>query len=89
MLELRFKTADAEAFPYSYLVRAQFNPSTGIELDFSACTVRIAGRNLRPLFAALVAQRVAVVTEVDELHAEAALDPGATVVTRLEVVARG
>ena len=28
-------------------------------------------------------------TEVDELHADATLEPGATVVTRLEVVARG
>ena len=89
MLELRFKTGDSTALAYSYLVRADCDPSQEIVLDFSACTVRIVGRNLRPLFAALVAQRVAVVTEVDELHTEAALEPGATVVTRLEVVVRG
>ena len=48
MLELRFKTGDATALAYSYLVRADCNPSTGIVLDFSACTVRVEGRNLRP-----------------------------------------
>jgi len=85
MLELRFKTGDSTALAYSYFVRADCNPSTGIVLDFSAYAVRIEGRNLRPLFAALVAQRVAVVTEVDDLHAEATLDPDATVVTRIEV----
>lgn len=85
MLELRFKTQDAEAFPYSFLVRASFNKSKGILLDFSLAKVRIFGRNLRPLFSAIVAQRAAVVKETEELHAEADFKADATVVTRIEL----
>jgi hypothetical protein len=89
MLELRFKTDDAEAFPYSYLVRARFNPSNGILLDFGVAEVRISGLNLRPLYAGLVTQRVAMIPEVDELHAEATLAKDATIVTRIEVKEKG
>jgi hypothetical protein len=85
MLELRFKTDDAEAFPYSYLVRAKFNRSEGILLDFGVAEVRISGRNLRPLYAGLVTQRVAMIPEVDELYAEAEGATAGTVVTRIEV----
>ncbi len=85
MLELRFKTDDAEAFPYSYLTRAKFNPTKGILLDFAVAEVQISGRNLRPLFAGVVAQRIAFVQEVDDLYAEATAAPAATVVTRIEV----
>lgn len=85
MLELRFKTQDAEAFPYSFLVRASFNKSKGILLDFSLAKVLIVGRNLRPLYAAIVAQRAAVVKETDELYAEADFKADATVVTKIEL----
>lgn len=88
MLELRFKTGDATALAYSYLARVDCDPSKEIVLDFSVCSVRIEGRNLRPLFAGLAAQRVGIVTEVDELHAETTLDSDATVVTRIEVEER-
>ena len=86
MLELRFKTDDAEAFPYSYLTRAKFNASTGILLDFAVAEVQISGRNLRQLYTDIVAQRQAFVQEVDELYAEATAAPSATMVTRIEVV---
>ena len=43
------------------------------------------GRNLGPLFAGLVAQRVAAVREMDDLTAEAFLPPTATVVTQISV----
>jgi len=86
MLELRLKTDDAQAFPYSYLVRARFNPTNGILLDFGVAEARISGLNLRPLYAGLVAQRVAVIQEMDELHAEASVPPEATVVTRIEIM---
>jgi hypothetical protein len=85
MLELRFKTDDAEAFPYSYLVRAKFNRSEGILLDFGVAEVRISGLNLRPLYAGVVTQRVAMIPEVDELHAEAEGAASGTVVTRIEI----
>lgn len=86
MVEFRFKTGNARAFAYSYLVSIEFDPSKEIRMDFSGYEVRIAGRNLNPLFAGLVAQRVAVVNEMDDLHAEATFPKSAMVVTRIEVV---
>jgi hypothetical protein len=88
MLELRFKTDDADAFPYSYLTRARFNPSTGILLRFLECEVKITGRNLRPLYSGLVAQRVAFIQEKDEMYAEAEGATAGTVVTRIAVEER-
>jgi hypothetical protein len=88
MLELRFKTNDAVAFPYSFLVRAKFDPSKEIVLDFSIVEVRIAGRNLRTVYSAIVAQRAAHVQETDELYAEVEGATAATVVTRIEVKER-
>jgi hypothetical protein len=85
MLELRFKTGNAKALAYSYLVGIDFDPSEGIMLDFSGYEVRISGQNLRPLFSGLVAQRVAAIQEVDELYAEASSAPVATVVTQIVV----
>lgn len=85
MCEFRLKTGNAVALAYSYLVKAEFNPSLGIELDFSAHVVKLTGRNLAPVFAGIVAQRVAVVTEVDELQAEAVLGKDATLVTGVAV----
>ena len=55
MVELRFKTGNARAFAYSYLVSIDFDPSQGIRMDFSGYEVAIAGRNLNPLFAGLCA----------------------------------
>jgi hypothetical protein len=89
MLELRFKDGNAKALAYSYLVSIDYDPSQGIRMDFSGYEVRIVGRNLNPLFAGLVAQRVAVVNEVDDLHAEATLQKDAPVVTAIEVSERG
>lgn len=85
MLELRFKDGNAKALAYSYLVSIDFDPSAGIRMDFSGYDVRITGRNLHPLFAGLCAQRVAVVTETDDLHADATLPKDATVVTEIEI----
>ncbi len=85
MLELRYKTGNAKALAYSYLVAIDFDPSEGIVLDFSGHEVRISGRNLRPLFSGLAAQRVAVVQEVDDLYVETASAPVATVVTEIVV----
>jgi hypothetical protein len=86
MCEFRLKTGNAVALAYSYLVKIDFDPSAGIEMDFSAHAVKITGKNLAAVFAGLVAQRVAVVTEIDELQAEAVLGKDATVVTGIEVV---
>ncbi len=85
MLELRYKTGNAKALAYSYLVGIDFDPSEGIVLDFSGHEVRISGQNLRSLFSGLVAQRVASIQEVDDLYVEAASAPVSTVVTQIVV----
>src|ERR1700722_19712835 len=73
MIEFRLLNGNAKALAYSYLVAADLDPSEGIKLDFSGYAVTITGRNLRPLFDGLVAQRVAVVREMDPIHADASL----------------
>jgi len=85
MVDFRFLNGNAKALSYSYLVACDLNPSKGIELDFSGYTVTLAGRNLRPVYDALVSQRCAVVREMDDLHAEADLGAKATVVTKITI----
>jgi hypothetical protein len=85
MVEFRFLTGNAKALAYSYMVSAAFDPSEGIKLDFSGYAVAITGRHLRPLYNGLVAQRTAVVREMDPLQAEANLGDKATVVTGIKI----
>jgi hypothetical protein len=85
MVEFRMLDGNRKARAYSYLVGIDFNPSEGIIADFSGETVAISGRNLLPLLDGLVSQRIAVVREMDELHAEANLPKDATVVTKIEI----
>jgi hypothetical protein len=85
MLELRYKTGNAKALAYCYLVGIDFNPSKEIVMDFSAYEVRISGRNLPSLFSGLVAQRIAFVQEADDLYAEMSEEPDTTIVTKIEV----
>jgi hypothetical protein len=85
MVEFRLLGGNAKALAYSYMVAAEFDPSEGIRLDFSGYAVTITGRNLRSLFEGLVAQRVAVVRQMDELQAEATAQPGAAIVTGIEI----
>ncbi|HEX3146675.1 MAG TPA: hypothetical protein VHR66_01150 [Gemmataceae bacterium] len=85
MVEFRFKDGNAKARAYSYCVGIDYNPSEGIKLDFGEQEVKLYGRNLESLFAGLVSQRVAVVREMDRLHAEATVPEKETVVTRIEM----
>jgi hypothetical protein len=85
MLVLWFKNGNAASKPYSYLAGIDFNPTTGIVLDFVNSEVKITGRNLKSLFVALSAQRVQSIREMDEFYAEAEVAATATVVTRIEV----
>lgn len=85
MLELRFITGDARALAYCYLVGLSWNPSKGISMDFTDSRVEISGRNLRPVFTALCAHRIAAICEVDELHAKAAHQETKPVVTKIMV----
>jgi hypothetical protein len=85
MLEFRLLDGNAFALAYAYLVGIQFNPSMEIQMDFSGYQVHLTGRNLRPLFDALVAQRVASIHQMDDLQARANLPETATVVLQIEV----
>jgi hypothetical protein len=88
MLVLWFKNGNAASKPYSYLAGIDFNPTTGIVLDFINSEVKITGRNLKPLFVALAAQRVQSIQEMDDMYAEADGAKDGTVVTRIEVKER-
>jgi hypothetical protein len=72
MLEIRHKDGRITAKGYSWLQSAEFDPSTGITLNFSGETVTIKGRNLggeaRPnirLFAGILRHRVPWIQEAD------------------------
>jgi hypothetical protein len=72
MLEIRHKDGRITAKGYSWLQSAEFDPSSGITLNFSGETIRIAGRNLnaeaRPnirLFAGILRHRVPWIQEAD------------------------
>jgi hypothetical protein len=65
MLEIRHKDGRVTAKGYSWLQSAEFDPSSGITLNFSGETVTLRGRNLnaeaRPnirLFAGILRHRV-------------------------------
>ena len=88
MLELRFADGNGDAFDYGMLGRARFDPSAGLVLQFGTGLVTITGKNLRPLFEAVLTHRVAWVAEADD-PAAAARDPDACVVTAIEVAAAG
>jgi hypothetical protein len=65
MLELRLKTGDLKAIGYSYLVGVDYNPGVGIVIDFTGHKVNVTGRNLLPIFNALVRHRVTYIREFD------------------------
>jgi hypothetical protein len=72
MLEIRHKDGRITAKGYSWLQSAEFDPSTGITLNFSGEKVTITGRNLNAearsnvrLFAGIVRHRVPWIQEAD------------------------
>jgi hypothetical protein len=72
MLEIRHKDGRITAKGYSWLQSADFDPSSGITLNFSGDTVTIKGRNLggeaRPnirLFTGILRHRVPWIQEAD------------------------
>jgi hypothetical protein len=70
MLDIRAITRDAIAMPYSYLEMIQYDPSVALVLTFSACEVRIEGRNLAELYAALTEHKVNYIQENDAKYDE-------------------
>jgi hypothetical protein len=75
MLELRKRTGSIVAVSYSWLERADFDPSEGVVLHVGPQVIRIRGRNLnteiRPavrLFEGIVRHRVPWLAEVHPLE---------------------
>lgn len=83
MLELRFKQGDALALSYALLISAAFNPSQGISLEYTTHRVVVAGRNLRGVYRALVAHRLAYLQELSSPLDDQPDD--ATVVSSLQI----
>ena len=67
-LQVRYRTGDGCFLPYAYLVFCHYDRGGTIELHFSSRIVRIEGRNLDGLYAALGKHSVSFVQEGD--HAE-------------------
>jgi|SRR5579863_6600276 len=72
MLEIRHKDGSITARGYSWLQGADFDPSSGITLNFSGEKITIAGRNLNAearqnvrLFAGILRHRVPWIQEAD------------------------
>jgi hypothetical protein len=93
MLDLRLKSGDREAFPYTLLERIRFDMSEGITLQFSGVSVKIVGRNLATLLPngvvlldGLYRHRVPWITEGDELRAVKSAGDGVSV-TSIQITA--
>jgi len=84
MLRLRFQDDSWRALPYYGLLSMSFDPALGIELIFSATTVRLRGRNLFPLFTQIGDQSVRWVWEADRANSLGTLESN-TVIDRIEI----
>ena len=91
MLELRRRSGNITGLGYSWLERAEFDPSLGITLYFLGKTVKIIGSNLNAevranvrLFAGILRHRVTWIQEADQATAMRA-GKEVTVVERIEV----
>jgi len=85
MVELWLSTGDRVGLPYAWLSEARFDPSAGVTLAFTTgVAVTVRGRNLGPVYAALVAHRAVYVREADPPTAEL-LGVGVPVVEAIRV----
>ena len=84
MVEFRFKSRNAVALSYALLISATYNPSQGIELEFTTHRVTISGRNLQEAQRALREHRLAW---IQEFYGTLDDQPSvATVVTSIKIV---
>lgn len=94
MLELRLRDGTILGLHYSWLERAEFDPSTGITLTFGGHTVTITGRNLNGcgdaepqvrMFSSILRHRVAWIREGTRADGFT-VEKGATFVERITCV---
>ncbi len=87
MLDIRATTRDAVAMPYSYLEMIQYDPSVAIVITFAVCEVRIEGRNLAELYAALTEHKVNYIQENDAKYDE--VPESSPFIERIEITPLG
>lgn len=63
MFELRTRDGKRTALSYSYLIKADFDPETGIEIYVSNVVVVVKGRALEEMYAYLLQNRLTWVRE--------------------------
>ena len=83
LLDLQLRTGDALALGYAHLLAAEFDAGGRLVLHAARHKVTLEGRNLRPLYDALVLLRLAAVREVGER--DDGLPEAATVVNAVRV----
>lgn len=85
MVELRLGSGNRVGLPYAWLSEVGYDPSEGVTLTYTTgVSVAIRGRNLGPVYAALVAQQAVYVRAADPPTAELAGDE-LPVVTGIDV----
>lgn len=82
-LDLCLRTGDRWAFPYSYKTAIKFDLSGTIMIYFTTHVVTIRGRNLKPLYEALITHTLICVREATDEFTENLEDN--TVVASLKV----
>ncbi|KAA0220215.1 MAG: hypothetical protein KJ057_16760 [Phycisphaerae bacterium] len=83
MLDFRRKNGDRLALPYTYLTAITFDPSMGIKLEYTGHQVIIKGRNLEPIYLALLGYRATWLQEQSSRHDIGGDD--ATFISALEI----
>ena len=81
-LEARFQNGDACFLAYAYLSYCHFDQSGVIEMHFANRTLRVEGRNLRDLYAALAKHMVSAIQQAEASEGGAEHD---TSIDKLEV----
>ena len=74
MVEFRGHDGRSLAVPYSRLLSVDYRPELGVSLEFPDHQIMVRGRNLRPLYDALLWHRVTFVQE-GELDVVSESDP--------------
>ena len=82
-LDVRLRTNDRYAWPYSYKTGIKFDVSGEIVIYFTTHTLIIAGRNLAPLYDGLIKHEVTQIREHDAQYDD--LPERATVISTIMV----
>ena len=83
-LNLINKQGNSFALSYNHFHWANFKPSVGLQVHFATHTVTMMGRNLAPLYEAVLRFDLPQVTEIDEKRDLGGKDE--TVVTKLYIM---